>query len=209
LYSFIIGQLLIPQWINPLEPNDRDDAFSPQFLLRFGTTQKRHTIVNIVIIVFIVIFPFIGVYITNAVASLVVRCRTLKVTDLSDFIPQFLQETLCIPRLFRVGDRKLQETAHLLPRIPVQMPGPATSSLAIALACHPLEEEKGMQMEKKRLVWGVVRWPDAGGRGGHCSFTAYPYQGSGGAVERQGSPLSLEPGKFYTGIRSEAKSRFC
>jgi hypothetical protein len=151
----------------------------------------------------------VGVYIVNAISSLVVRCRTLKVSDLSDFIPQFLQEIICLPSRLRYKDRKLKETAHLLPRIPVQMPGPATNSLAIALACHPLNEDKELQMEEKLLRWGVVRWPDEMGRGGHCSFTAYPYQRTGEELEGQGNALRLEPGKHYTGIRSVGKRRYC
>jgi hypothetical protein len=155
----------------------------------------------------ICIFPFIGVHVVNAITSFVVRCRILKVSDLSDFIPQFLQEVTYISYFKKLHN--LEKNKYLLPRIPVQMPGPATSSLAIALACHPLSEDKEFQMAEKPLRWGVVRWPDEMGRGGHCSFTAYPYQRTAEGVEGQGNALRLEPGKHYTGIKSVGKRRYC
>lgn len=141
-YAFILSQLVIPQWINPLRPNDSDDYFSPAFLMRFRNQETLNWPTIAVVIFFIVFFPFAGIHVVNTVSSLVVRVRTLPVPELSTFIPQYLADALLIPEFLRtplqLGKTKRKETTHLLPAIPLQMPGPGTNSLVISVAWNTI-----------------------------------------------------------------------
>jgi len=182
LYAFILSQLVIPQWINPLNPGEADDYFSPAFLMRFGSQEHRQWEQNGIIIVFIVIFPFIGIHLVNTASTFVVRVRVLKISQLSTFIPQYLMDILFIPYKIRPGKGDVVETTHLLPSIPLQMPGPATNSLVLSVACHPHPNEVDTGMSLKLLQWGVVRRPrgNIGKSLTHSSNTLpTPYEVSG------------------------------
>ncbi|KAH8594546.1 hypothetical protein B0O99DRAFT_180325 [Bisporella sp. PMI_857] len=161
LYSFILSQLVIPQWVNPLDPSKADDYFSPAFHMRFGSLSSRSHGHNAVIIFFIAFFPLIGVHVINTASSFVVRVRVLKISELSTFIPQYLFDIFFIPAKLRPGKGDVIETTHRLPSIPLQMPGPATNSLVLSVACHPHPSERGTGMSRKPLKWGVVQRPIA------------------------------------------------
>jgi hypothetical protein len=165
LYTFILSQLVVPQWINPLNPGQDDNYFSPSFLMRFGSLESRPMVLTVLNILLITFFPFLGVHIVNTVSSLVVRVRVLSIADLSTFLPQYICDMFCIPSCLRPGKGDIIETTHLLPSIPLQMPGPATNSLAISVACHAKSKEAGTGLSCKLLKWGVVRRPSPGFEG--------------------------------------------
>ena len=158
-YSFIIGQLAIPQWINPLQPSDPPDAFSVAFVLKFGGQQSYTTVFIVFATAFVVLFPFIGVYIMHSLCSLIEETRELSVWQLDHFVPQYLAEKFIPIKSMRPQKRAEWETTSLIPRVSPQMPGPATNSRVLSTACHPRPEEAGMGMAYKRLKWGVVREP--------------------------------------------------
>ncbi len=162
LYTFILSQLVVPQWINPLNPGQDDNYFSPAFLMRFGSLESRPMALTVFNILLITFFPFLGVHIVNTVSSFVVRVRVLKISELSTFLPQYICDMFCIPSCMRPGKGDIIKTTHLLPSIPLQMPGPATNSLAISVACHPKPKEVGTGISYKLLKWGVVRRPSSG-----------------------------------------------
>ncbi len=159
VYTFILSQLVIPQWINPLQPQDSDDVFSPAFLMRFGSQETRPIAENVILIILILAFPFLGIHIITIASSFVVRVRFLEIADLSTFIPQYLFDFLLIPTIIRPGDKNITDYTHRLPAIPLQMPGPATNSLVISVVCHPKREEAGTKLHLEKLKWGVVRRP--------------------------------------------------
>jgi hypothetical protein len=159
LYAWMISEFAQPQWINPLRPNDAPDYFSPAFLMKFGADANRTLAGNVCFGLLLVLFPFLAVHVVNMTQSLVVRVRTLRVGDLSTFIPQWIADVLLLRCITRFG--RPEKTAHLLPLVPLQMPGPATSSLVIALACQPKASERQAGLSTKPLQWGVVRAPQA------------------------------------------------
>jgi hypothetical protein len=159
LYTFILSQLVVPQWINPLNPAQDDNTFSPAFLMRFGSQENRSWATTSLLILLIIMFPFIGVHIINTVSGFVVRVRVLKISELSIFIPQYICDVFFLPNCCRPGKGDIIATTHLLPSIPLQMPGPATNSLVLSVAIHPKPSEVGTGMSLKRLRWGVVRRP--------------------------------------------------
>lgn len=163
LYAFIVSQLVIPQWINPLQPQDPDDYLSPAFLMRFGSDEDRNWKVNATIIALIVLFPFIAIHVINVMCSLVVHVRLLHVRDLSTYVQHYLLDIFFCLRCYRPSERKMSSFEYKLPMIPLQMPGPGTNSLVISVACHPLPCEQGQSLSKKPLMWGVVRDPTCSG----------------------------------------------
>ncbi|KAJ9643855.1 hypothetical protein H2204_002000 [Knufia peltigerae] len=159
LYAFIVSQLVIPQWINPLQPQDPDDYLSPAFLMRFGSDEDRNWKVNATIIALIVLFPFLAIHVINVMCSLVVHVRLLHVRDLSTYVQHYLLNIFFCFRCYRPSKRKMGSFEHKLPMVPLQMPGPGTNSLVVSVACHPLPCEQGQNISKKPLMWGVVRGP--------------------------------------------------
>ena len=160
-YTFIIGQLAIPQWINPLRPSDPPDFFSAAFILKFGGQQSDTSPSILLAVAFAVLFPFIGVYIMHCICSLIEETRDLSVWQLDIFVPQYLAEKFMPIKRFRPKKRREWATAKLVPKAPLQMPGPATNSLALSIACHPRPEEVGTGMSLKKVQWGVVREPQS------------------------------------------------
>ena len=158
IYSFIIGQLAVPQWVNPLLPSDPPEKFSAAFILKFGGQQSITAPAVVFTVLFVIIFPFVGVYIMHCMISLVEEIRDMSVSQLDSFVPQYLAEKF-VPGKFRSKKRSQRETTSLVPAVPLQMPGPATNSLVLSIACHPSPEEVGTGMAYKKLKWGVVREP--------------------------------------------------
>ena len=95
----------------------------------------------------------------NCLCSLIEETRDLFVWQLDGFVPQYLAEKFIPIKKFRSKKRKEFETSGLIPRVPLQMPGPATNSLVLSITCHPRPEEVGTGMSTRKLQWGVVREP--------------------------------------------------
>ena len=95
----------------------------------------------------------------NCLCSLIEETRDLSVWQLDGFVPQYLAEKLITIKKFQTKKRRELETISLIPRVPLQMPGPATNSLVLSITCHPRPEEVGTGMSTRMLQWGVVREP--------------------------------------------------
>ena len=159
IYSFIMGQLAIPQWINPLRPSDPPDLFSAAFILQFGGRQSDTTPSVLFTVVFVLLFPFIGVHIVDCLCSLIEETRDLAVWQLDGFVAQYLAEKFLPFKRSRSRGRNEWEAKSLIPRVPLQMPGPATNPLVLSVACHPRSDEVGTSISHKRVKRGVVQEP--------------------------------------------------